>query len=225
MYRALVNIREPLSISNDFLKTEDEYLQERLKNFEITDVNEIKTITENKICLWQGDITKLKIDAIVNAGNSQGLGCFVPNHNCIDNQINTFAGVRLRFACNEIMKDLHYNLETGKAVITKGYNLPAKYVIQTVGPIIESEVTEKKQQELADCYRNSLELAIKNNIRTIAFPCISTGVFRFPKNEASKIAIKTVDDFIRKNSNKIDKVVFTLWTDEDVKNYEENINF
>ena len=173
--------------------------------------------------MWQGDITKLKIDAIVNAGNSQGLGCFLPNHNCIDNQINTFAGVRLRLACNDIMKDLNYNLETGKAIITKGYNLPSKYVIQTVGPIIENKVTDKKQKELANCYINSLKIAIDNGIRTIAFPCISTGVFRFPKDEACKTAIKSVDEFITENRDKLDKVIFNLWSDEDVIIYEQNI--
>ena len=233
LYRALVNIRDALPISEDFLKMEDEYLQEELKFKKTIDVNDIPTIKEHylnsnvnnadKICLWQGDITKLKVDAIVNAGNSQGLGCFMPNHNCIDNQINTFAGVRLRLACNEIMKDLNYNLETGKAIITSGFNLPAKYVIQTVGPIIDIQVTEDKKRKLADCYRNSLELAIKNNIRTIAFPCISTGVFRFPKDLASKIAINTVDDFIVGKEDKIDKVVFNLWSDEDVMIYEQNI--
>lgn len=231
LYRALVNVREPNDISEDFLKIEDEYLQEELKN--VIDSNDIKTIKENyinsdlknsdKICLWQGDITKLKIDAIVNAGNSQGLGCFIPNHNCIDNQINTFAGVRLRLACNNIMKDLNYNLETGKAIITKGYNLPAKYVIQTVGAIIDNKVTQEKITELTNCYKNSLKLAIDNKIRTVAYPCISTGVFRFPKDLASKIAISTVDKFISENRNKLDKVVFNLWSDEDVKIYEQNI--
>ena len=231
LYRALVNVREPNDISENFLKIEDEYLQEELKN--VIDSNDIKTIKENyinsdlknsdKICLWQGDITKLKIDAIVNAGNSQGLGCFIPNHNCIDNQINTFAGVRLRLACNNIMKDLNYNLETGKAIITKGYNLPAKYVIQTVGAIIDNKVTQEKITELTNCYKNSLKLAIDNKIRTVAYPCISTGVFRFPKDLASKIAISTVDKFISENRNKLDKVVFNLWSDEDVKIYEQNI--
>ena len=233
LYRALVNIRQANPISDEFLQMEDEYLQEELKKHNTTNVDDIKTIKEqyqdsnivnsDKICLWQGDITKLKIDAIVNAGNSQGLGCFLPNHNCIDNQINTFAGVRLRLACNEIMKDLNYNLETGKAIITEGYNLPSKYVIQTVGPIIESEVTEEKQKELANCYINSLKLAIDNRIRTIAFPCISTGVFRFPKDKASEIAIKSVDEFISQNKDKIDKVIFNLWSDEDVMIYEQNI--
>ncbi|MBQ9658651.1 MAG: protein-ADP-ribose hydrolase [Clostridia bacterium] len=233
LYRALVNVRQANPISEDFLKTEDEYLQKELEKKNITNVNDIKTIKEkynnssivnsDKICLWQGDITKLKIDSIVNSGNSQGLGCFIPNHNCIDNQINTFAGVRLRIACNEIMKKINYNLETGKAIITKGYNLAAKYVIQTVGPIIENEVTNQKEIELANCYKNSLQLAIDNGIRTIAFPCISTGVFRFPKTKASQIAIKSVDEFINENKDKIDKVVFNLWEIEDVMIYEQNI--
>lgn len=233
LYRALVNIREANPISDEFLKIEDEYLQEELKNKSITNVKDIKTIKEyyknsniinkDKICLWQGDITKLEIDAIVNAGNSQGLGCFIPNHNCIDNQINTFAGVRLRLACSEIMKEIGFNLETGNAIITKGYNLPAKNVIQTVGPIIENELTSKKELELANCYKNSLKLAIDSKIRTIAFPCISTGVFRFPKDIASRIAIKTVDEFISENLDKIDKVVFNLWSKEDVIIYERNI--
>ena len=153
----------------------------------------------------------------------KGFGCFLPNHYCIDNQINTFAGVRLRLACNKIMKTLNYNLETGKAIITKGYNLPAEYVIQTVGPIIDNVVTKEKEEELANCYKNSLELAIQNDVRTIAFPCISTGVFRFPKDKASDIALRTVDNFLGKNINKIDKVVFCLWEEQDVKIYEKNI--
>lgn len=233
LYRALVNIRQAKPISEDFLQVEDEYLQYELKKENVTNVNDIKTIKEqykksnlvnsDKICLWQGDITKLKIDAIVNAGNSQGLGCFLPNHNCIDNQINTSAGVRLRLACNEVMKNLNYNLETGKAIITKGYNLPSDNIIQTVGPIIEDEVTEEKKNDLVNCYKNSLELALENNIRTIAFPCISTGVFRFPKELASKIAIETVDEFISSHKNKIEKIVFNLWSDEDVMIYEQNI--
>ncbi len=220
LYRALVNVRQANSISEDFLKVEDEYLQEELKKQNITNVNDIKA--ENRIALWQGDITKLKIDSIVNAGNSQGLGCFLPNHNCIDNQINTFAGVRLRLTCNEIMKDLNYNLETGKAIITNAYNLPSKYVIQTVGPIIENEVTEEKEQELANCYINSLKLAIENGIKTIAFPCISTGVFRFPKDRACKIAIESVKDFLKEN-NKIEKIVFNVYSDEDLEIYKNEL--
>ena len=232
IYRALVNVRQANPISVEFLHAEDEYLQEELKNKNITNVNDIKTIKEeydnsnivnsDKICLWQGDITKLKIGAIVNAGNSQGLGCFLPNHNCIDNQINTFAGVRLRLACNEIMKDLKYNLETGKAIITKGYNLPSKYIIQTVGPIIENEVTEEKEQELADCYINSLKLAVDKGIKTIAFSCISTGVFRFPKDKACRIAINSVKEFLEKD-NTMEKVVFNVYSDEDLEIYKNEL--
>lgn len=233
LYRALVNVREPAPISDEFLKAEDKYLQEELAEKHVTDVSEIQTIKEkypnsklensDKICLWQGDITKLKVGAIINAGNSQGLGCFLPNHNCIDNQVNTFAGVRLRLVCNDIMKNLNYNLETGKAMITKGYNLPAEYVIQTVGPIIGEEVSKEDEELLAGCYKNSLKLAVENNIRTVSFPCISTGVFRFPKDLASKVAIKVVDEFISENKDKLDKVIFNLWSEEDVNVYERNI--
>ena len=206
-------------------------MQGELKN--ITNVNDIKTIAEkyqnnhlqnpDKMCLWQGDITKLKIDAIVNAANSQGLGCFLPNHNCIDNQIHTFAGVRLRLECKEKMKEWNNNFQTGKAIITKGYNLPAENVIHTVGPIIDHELNETDKKQLADCYENSLELAIQNGVKTIAFPCISTGVFHFPKHEACQIAIKTVDKFLNKNRDKLDKIIFNLWSEEDVVIYERYI--
>ena len=233
LYRALVNVREPLPISDEYLKAESKYLKEELDKEDITDVSNINAITEiykntnlknpEKICLRQGDITKLNIDCIVNAGNSQGLGCFLTNHNCIDNQINTYAGVPLRLKCNEIMKLKDYYLNTSDVIITDGYNLPAKKIIQTVGPIIENYVTEEKINQLSNCYINSLNLAIDNNIKTIAFPCISTGVFRFPKDLASKIAINTVDEFISKNKNKLDKVVFNLWSNEDVIIYEKNI--
>ena len=230
LYRGLVNIREPKEISLEFLEAEDLFLQEELEKKGITDVSTIQTVKENypnsalknpdKICLWRGDITKLKIDCIVNPANSQGLGCFSPNHNCLDNQVQTIAGVRLRLACNEIMKAKEYHLKTGEAIITEGYNLPAKHVIHTVGPIIVWEVTKEQEVELANCYLNSLKLAIENNLRTISFPGISTGVFRFPKDRACKIAIDTVDQFLSENREKMDKVVFNLWDEEDVKNYE-----
>ena len=177
----------------------------------------------DKICFWQGSITKLKIDAVVNAANSMGLGCFIPNHNCIDNQIHTNAGVRLRLACNEIMKELDYNIGTGNAIITNGYNLPSRFIIHTVGPVVSTDVTKEKEIELSNCYKNSLELAVKNGAKTIAFPCVSTGVFNFPKDLASAIAVYTVDKFISKIRDKIDKVVFILWKDEDVKIYEKTL--
>ena len=233
LYRSLCNIREPKPISKEYLEIEKEYLQEELKKKNLTKVEDImpivKTIKESsfenkdKICLWQGDITTLQIDSIVNAENSQGLGCFVPCHKCIDNQINTFAGISLRLECNKIMKEKDYFLHTGNAFITKGYNLPAKYVIHTVGPIIYNEVTEKEELQLVNCYTSSLELAIKNGVRTIAFPCISTGEFKFPKEEACKLAILTVENFLEEYREDFDKIVFNVYGEEDYKIYERNL--
>lgn len=220
LWRALCNVREPKAISNEFLKIENEFLQEELKIKNITNVDDIKA--NNKIALWQGDITKLKIDSIVNAANSQGLGCFRPLHNCIDNQIQTFAGVQIRLECNEYMKNIDYNLPTGEAFITKGYNLPSKYVIHTVGPIIQFRVTEKEEYELSNCYINSLKLAVEKRIKTIAFPCISTGVFRFPKDRACEIAVKSVKEFLKENEA-IEKVVFNVYSDEDYDIYLRNL--
>lgn len=233
LYRSLCNIREPKPISKEYLEIENEYLQEELKKKNLTKVEDIKPIVKtikesnlenkDKICLWQGDITTLQIDSIVNAANSQGLGCFVPCHKCIDNQINTFAGISLRLECNEIMKEKDYFLHTGKAFITKGYNLPSKYVIHTVGPIIYNEVTEKEELQLVNCYTSSLELAIKNGVRTIVFPCISTGEFRFPKDEACKLAILTVENFLKEYREDFDKIVFNVYGEEDYKIYERNL--
>lgn len=212
---------------------ENEYLAEELKKKYITKVQDIQTISEtikecnlenrDKICLWQGDITKLQIDSIVNAANSQGLGCFIPCHKCIDNQINTSAGISLRLECNKIMKEKNYFLPTEKAFITKGYNLPAKYVIHTVGPIMYEDVTKKEELQLVNCYTSSLKLAIKNGIRTIVFPCISTGEFRFPKDKASKLAILTVNNFLKEHRKSFDKVVFNVYGKEDYEIYERNI--
>ena len=233
LYRSLCNIREPKPISKEYLEIEKEYLQEELKKKNLTKVEDImpivKTIKESsfenkdKICLWQGDITTLQIDSIVNAANSQGLGCFVPCHKCIDNQINTFAGISLRLECNKIMKEKDYFLHTGNAFITKEYNLPAKYVIHTVGPNIYNEVTEKEELQLVNCYTSSLELAIKNGVRTIAFPCISTGEFKFPKEEACKLAILTVENFLEEYREDFDKIVFNVYGEEDYKIYERNL--
>lgn len=226
LYRSLCNIREAKPISEEYLQKENEYLQEELKKKYITKVQSIEPIKEskkgNKICLWKGDITTLEIDAIVNAANSQGLGCFIPCHKCIDNQINTFAGISLRLECNKIMKDKNYFLNTGKAFITKGYNLPAKYIIHTVGPVIYNEVTRKEEKQLMDCYINSLKLAMENGIRTIAFPCISTGEFKFPKEKASKLAISAVKNFLEEHNASFDKVVFNVYREENYEIYERN---
>ena len=231
LYRTLCNIRDPLPISQEYIQLENEYLQEEVKKKNITSIENIKTINEvfpqtnlkhkNKICLWKGDITTLKIETIVNAANSQGLGCFLALHNCIDNQVNSNAGISLRLECNEIMKLKNYHLETGEAIITNGHNLPCKYIIHTVGPIIHDGVTEREEKQLKNCYINSLKLAIEKGIRNIAFPCISTGEFRFPKDKACEIAIVAVEQFLEQYSEKIDKVVFNVFEDEDYRRYEQ----
>lgn len=232
LYRSLCNIREPMPISPQFLEIEDEYLQEELHKKGIVYDDDIEFVSEvypkskldfkNKICLWKGDITRLKVDAIVNAANSRGLGCFIPCHKCIDNSIHSFSGVRLRLECYKKMQEIG-TLQTGQAFLTKGYNLPAKYVIHTVGPIINLRVTKEDKEELADCYTNCLKIAMRTRIRTIAFPCISTGEFRFPKKEASKIAIRAVTEFLDEHGVEFDKIIFNVFTDEDNKIYEQNL--
>ena len=225
LYRSLCNIREPLPISEKYIKIENEFLTKENLNKGIVELNAIIPFIKYKeiqICLWQGDITTLKIDAIVNAANSQGLGCFIPCHKCIDNAIHSASGVELRLECNKIMQEIGM-LQTGKAFITKGYNLPSKYVIHTVGPIIYENVTEKEILELKNCYINSLELAKENNIKTIAFPCISTGEFRFPKELASKIAIDTIKEYLDTNEKYFERIIFNVFLDVDYKIYLKNL--
>lgn len=232
LYRSLCNIRKAMPISEEFLNEEKLYLNEINQKKNIVSSDSIdsldKAYSKNNIChddkiaLWRGDITSLKIGAIVNAANSQGLGCFIPGHNCIDNQINTYAGVALRLECNEYMKTIDYNLPTGEAFITNAYNLPSDYVIHTVGPIIQDSVTDSHKKLLAECYKNCLRLAQENNIRTIAFCSISTGVFKFPKDLACQIALKTVDEYLDDNDS-FDKVVFNVFSREALDIYEKFI--
>ena len=216
-FRALVNVRMPQEVSKEFLKIQDEYLQEQLRLKGITDFEALTAVAPD-ICLWQGDITTLKCDGIVNAANSQMLGCFCPNHGCIDNAIHTFAGVQLRQECAEIMKAQGYEEPTGQAKITKAYNLPCKYVLHTVGPIVYGELTEKHEKQLADCYRSCLTLADKNGLQSLAFCCISTGEFHFPKERAAEIAIQTVKEYKQQTGSKI-KVIFNVFKDYDYDVY------
>ena len=215
--RGIINMRLPYPLDEEILKMEDNLLQLELKDKLITDVNDIP-LTDDKIGLWRGDITTLRIGAIVNACNEKLLGCFIPNHSCIDNAIHTYAGIRLRLTCNEIMKGR--DEETGKAKITDAFNLPSDYVIHTVGPIVYQKVTDKERKELENCYIACLDLAKENNIRTIAFPSISTGVFHFPKDEASEIAVRTVRNYLEKEPMAFDKIIFNVFTEEDMDYYE-----
>lgn len=219
LLRSLINIRPPKSACADFLKAQDEYLQEEISEKGIVDLSELSTNVQD-IYLWQGDITTLRCDAIVNAANSQMLGCFCPCHGCIDNAIHTYAGIELRLECAEIMKKQGYAESTGTAKITKAYNLPCRYVIHTVGPIIDGKVTEEDEELLISCYRSCLELAEQNNIRSIAFCCISTGEFHFPNKRAAEIAIKTVKDYKEQTNSKIE-VIFNVFKNLDYEIYRE----
>lgn len=219
LLRSLFNVRMPAPADSEFITIQDEYLCEETRQKGITAIDGLQP-AEQDIYLWQGDITTLACDAIVNAANSQMLGCFCPCHGCIDNAIHTFAGIQLRQKCAELMQIQGHNEETGTAKLTPAYNLPCKYVLHTVGPIIYGALTEQDCQLLASCYRSCLELAEQNGITSIAFCCISTGEFRFPNDKAAEIAIKTVRDF-KHNSNSKIKVIFNVFKDTDYKIYRE----
>ncbi len=216
--RGIINMRMPLAIPIEILKLEDSLLQMELEEKKLTDVKDIDEVIDH-ICLWQGDITTIRVDAIVNACNSSLIGCFIPNHSCIDNAIHTYSGIRLRLACNQIM---HGNeAEVGQAELTDAYNLPSKYVIHAVGPMVLKKLTSKETKELELCYKTCLDIAKKNKIKTIAFPCISTGIYHFPKDKACQIAIETVKSYLRDNPNVFDKIVFCVFSNEDYAIYDE----
>ncbi len=224
LLRALFNIRAPKPVSDEFLNVQDAYLKAQIKKRTIVDYNSLtNTKLHNNIYLWKGDITNLKVDAIVNAANSAMLGCFEPCHSCIDNAIHTYAGVQLRLECNDIMQKQGHKEKTGTAKITKAYNLPCKYIIHTVGPIINGDLTQNDINLLKKCYLSCLEIAEQNKIKSIAFCCISTGVFCFPKRKAAEIAVQTVLDFISENNSAIN-IVFNVFTNEDYNIYHEILN-
>ena len=192
-------------------------MQEELRRKGITELSNLTPVQEG-IYLWQGDITTLSCDAIVNAANSQMLGCFHPCHGCIDNAIHTYAGIQLRLACAELMEQQGHEEETGKAKITPAFNLPCRYVLHTVGPIVQGWLTKKDKELLASCYRSCLALAEKNNLRNVAFCCISTGEFHFPNDKAAQIAIQTVKEYRQETHTKME-VIFNVFKDEDDKIY------
>ena len=226
--RSLMNIRMPKKLDDSVLTVQDEYLRERVLENGIVTLSEIPVIRTG-MSIWQGDITRLAVDAIVNAANSQMLGCFVPMHTCIDNCIHTFAGVQLRAECNRQMNQLRirygkdYEQPTAVPMLTDGYNLPAKKIIHIVGPIVEERLTSALEKDLADCYRNTLDLCAENGLRSVAFCCISTGVFHFPNKRAAGIAVSTVDSWLSQHPGAIERVIFNVFKDEDKKYYEELI--
>ena len=218
LLRGLLNIREPRRIGADFLQIQDEYLQEETAAKGITDAADLVPLQPG-LYLWQGDITTLKCDAIVNAANSGMTGCYCPNHGCIDNAIHTYAGVQLRLACAEIMDRQGYPEPTGQAKITPAFNLPCRYVLHTVGPIINGRVTQRDRALLASCYRSCLEMAAEKGLESVAFCCISTGEFHFPNELAAEIAVQTVKAFLKKQTS-VKKVIFNVFKDMDKKIYE-----
>lgn len=219
LLRALMNVRIAKNVDDEFIKVQDEYLQEETKRKGIIDIDDLKPIKDG-IYLWQGDITTLRCDVIVNAANSGMTGCYVPNHRCIDNCIHSFAGVQLRLECDEIMTKQGYSEPTGQAKITNSYNLPCKYIIHTVGPIINGKLTSEDCDLLESCYKSCLELAVKNNLDSIAFCCISTGEFHFPNDKAAQIAVKTVEEFMKKETS-LKKVIFNVFKDMDKEIYRK----
>jgi O-acetyl-ADP-ribose deacetylase (regulator of RNase III) len=226
LLRSLMNVRMPRRMDDAVLTLQDAYLRERIRENGIVSAAEIPVVRDG-MAIWQGDITRLAVDAIVNAANSQMLGCFVPMHTCIDNCIHTFAGVQLREACSRAMEQLRsrygrdYEQPTAVPLLTEGYNLPAKNVVHVVGPIVDGSLTEAHEKNLADCYRNTLALCAENGLRSVAFCCLSTGVFRFPNQRAAEIAVDTVSGWLREHSGLIDRVIFNVFKDEDKTYYEE----
>ena len=219
MLRALFNVRMPKPVSDEFLKIQNEYLKKEIKEKGITDFSALNPVFGD-IYLWQGDITTLKCDAVVNAANSKMLGCFCPNHGCIDNAIHTFSGVQLRLFCAELMRKQAHDEKTGSAKITPAFNLPCRYIIHTVGPIVRGAVTKKDCELLKSCYRSCLELAEENGLESIAFCCISTGEFHFPNKAAAEIAIETVKEYKAETQSEL-KVIFNVFKDVDRNVYRE----
>lgn len=219
LLRSLMNIRPPHSIDHEFQSIQDEYLQTELAEKGIIELNSLIPVAE-ELYLWKGDITTLSVDAIVNAANSGMTGCYQPCHNCIDNCIHTYAGIQLRNECNRLMLIQGHEEATGQAKITKSYNLPCKYVIHTVGPIVVGILKEQHKEQLHSCYHSCLELAEEHGITSIAFCCISTGVYMFPNEDAAKIAIGTVREFKKSTGSRI-KVIFNVFKEEDKRIYGE----
>ena len=217
MLRGLMNVREPAPISDEFLRVQDAFLRAETQAKGVTRLEDL-TPAEPGVYLWQGDITTLACDAIVNAANSGMTGCYAPCHGCIDNAIHTYAGVQLRTLCGQIMEAQGHAEPTGSAKITPAFNLPCRYILHTVGPIVRGRLTEEDEALLASCYRSCLKLAAENGLSSVAFCCISTGEFHFPNRRAAEIAVETVRAF---QAGEEISVIFNVWKDLDLEIYRE----
>lgn len=226
LLRALMNVREPYPVDERLLRIQDDYLHAETAVKGITDIADLTPIrtvpsagTQTELYLWQGDITTLRCDAIVNAANSGMTGCYAPNHRCIDNAIHTYAGMELRLACAELMERQGYPEPTGQAKISPAFNLPCRYVLHTIGPIVDGRVTAEHDRLLASCYRSCLRLAAEHGLESVVFCCISTGEFHFPNERSAAIAIHTVEEFTAERTS-VRKVVFSVFKDTDYEIYE-----
>ena len=220
LLRSLMNVRPPMPLDPAFLKVQNELLSAEREEKGVVDAMALPTVrSDPRLAVWQGDITRLKADAIVDADNSTLLGCFVPCHGCIDNAIHSAAGLQLRDECARLMAAQGHPEPNGRAKLTKGYNLPARYVLHTVGPIVGRWVTWKDRRELAACYRSCLELAAEHGLRSVAFCCISTGEFHFPNREAAEIAVQTVQEWLDQQRTSIERVIFNVFKDIDAEIY------
>ena len=221
LLRGLMNVRPPRAAGREFLQVQDDYLRQEREEKGVTGLDQLRPVdADGQLYLWQGDITRLRCGAIVNAANSGMTGCYCPNHGCIDNAIHTYAGVQLRLACAEIMDRQRHPEPTGQAKITAAFNLPCRYVLHTVGPIINRRVTKEDKELLASCYRSCLELAAENGLESVAFCCISTGEFHFPNQLAAEIAVQTVKEFLQTPTS-IKKVIFNVFKDMDKEIYRK----
>lgn len=236
LLRSLMNIRMPGEMAEDVTEVQDAFLAEEAREKGIVTLEDIPTAARqyksphpfaDRLSIWQGDITRLQVGAIVNAANSQMLGCFVPCHGCIDNAIHSAAGIQLRNACSHYMNSRkmqygpRYQEPTGRAVLTEGYNLPARYVIHTVGPVVRGPLTKELKEDLRNCYRNVLQCCREHQIRSVAFCCISTGEFHFPNNQAARIAVETVTEFLEEHGRDFDRIIFNVFKDTDRYIYED----
>ena len=220
LLRSLMNVRPPLPLSPDFLKVQDALLSAEALEKGIVDADRLPPVpSDPRLAIWQGDITRLRTDAIVDADNSALLGCFVPCHGCIDNAIHSAAGLQLRDECYRLMLAQGHTEPNGSAKLTGGYNLPARYVLHTVGPIVQRRVSRKDRSDLAACYHSCLQLAAAHNLQSVAFCCISTGEFHFPNQEAAEIAVRTVKEFLNQQTSSIEKVIFNVFKNTDLKIY------
>lgn len=221
LLRALMNVRPPMPLAPDFLAVQDALLSAEREARGVVDGAALPAVpAEPRLALWRGDITRLRVDAIVNAANSRLLGCFIPCHGCIDNAIHTFAGIQLRLVCAALMQKQGHEEETGKAKITPAFNLPCQWILHTVGPVIHGGVSKRDEEQLASCYRSCLSLADQNRVESIAFCCISTGEFRFPNRRAAQIAVRAVQAYKAATHSKI-KVIFNAFKQMDYDIYRE----